>query len=296
MFRSLRLVSSRYRRSPCLRTSSTSIARAALLGGLGIGAQSLERFIERGQRSAPRRLRRRQVLDPRYGRGGVVGQLSGPLVQFDVIGQQPRAFHAHALQLALQLFAPRDHLLDMRLDPSRGGLFRTQALVQTGQFRAHVRMLFADRVGARLQTLVLAARELPELFPGRSAPVRAAPRPPGSARAAGGNVRLLSQGVPAPGEPPKGAGRNGRILRPTGAARDRAPARPFPAAVAARGRAPVLRPAARSSFRAPPAIRSACRLPARGLPPGSRVRAVRASAPADRRSICGRRSRRGRDS
>ena len=93
-----------------------------------------------------------------------LGQLRGPLVQFDVIGQQPRAFHAHALQFALELFAPRDHLLDLRLDSARRGLLRAQPLFQTGQFCSYVRVFLADRVRARLQTLVFAAGHFQSLF------------------------------------------------------------------------------------------------------------------------------------
>ena len=137
---------------------------AALLSGLRVGPQSLQRFIERGQRSAARRLRCRQVFDPGHGRSGLVGQLSGPLIQLDVVGQQARAFHAHALQFALQFFAPRDHLLDVRFDSSRGRLLAAQTLVEPGQFGPHMRVLFADRVCVGLQTFVFAARELQSFF------------------------------------------------------------------------------------------------------------------------------------
>src|SRR6185369_5714528 len=99
--------------------------------------------------------------------------------------------------------------------------------------------------------------QAPEPFPDRSVPARAARRRPGSARAAGGSVRLPWSGAPVPAGPPKAAGRIAQIPRLAVAVRGRAPAHPSPAVVAAHARAPVLRQAARTFSGAPPAIPSA---------------------------------------
>ena len=41
-------------------------------------------------------------------------QLLGSLIQFDIVGEQAGAFHAHAFQVARKLFAARGELLDLR--------------------------------------------------------------------------------------------------------------------------------------------------------------------------------------
>ena len=94
------------------------------------------------------------------------------------------------------------------------------------------RVLLADRVRVRLQTLELAARFFQSLLLIEAGLFLLAHQRLALLRAAPASAGLRAPAAPAPAAPPKAAIPPARIPRPACAARDRAPARLFPAPAA----------------------------------------------------------------
>jgi len=89
-FSSLRLVSSRYFRSPCFLTSSSSISARRSCAACGLNAQSPQRFLQSRQRRPAVGRLRRQLLHRGDRRARFLGQHPGALIQLDIVSQQPR--------------------------------------------------------------------------------------------------------------------------------------------------------------------------------------------------------------
>ena len=83
------------RRSEFLRTWDL-VARVPFLRGLGFYPQTLEGFFETSQRRASRSLLFHQPADLSHCRCGFFRKTDGLLVQLDIVGQKPRAVHAHS--------------------------------------------------------------------------------------------------------------------------------------------------------------------------------------------------------
>ena len=136
---------------------------AFFLRGLRIDAQSLERVVERGEGGAALGFFDGEAFDFGGRGGGLLRELSGALVELDVICKQPGAFDAHAFQSHAPDRSRRvDEWSDLRFKSCRRALVGTRALFETGQFGAQCGVLFADArarapAAARIRRAILRA-------------------------------------------------------------------------------------------------------------------------------------------
>ncbi len=92
-------------------------------------------------------------------------QLLRALIQFDIVGEQTRAFHAHAFEIARQLLAAGGELNNLAFDTRSGGFLRA-GTARRGRRGRRARREYSSPIAwtCALQSVELAARDLDGLF------------------------------------------------------------------------------------------------------------------------------------